>query len=82
MSNNSDLKFLLDKLPPFIQKGNKFCKLIICKDRSGYIMKYTNATNDLLDHDTNLTALTSRILQKLQELEGTKGCIIRWDFWQ
>lgn len=70
MSNNNttDLKFLLDKLPPFIQKGNNLCTLIICKDRSGYIMKYTNATNDLLDHDADLTALTSRILQKLQEL--------------
>ena len=79
MSNASDLKFLLDKLPPFIQKGNKFCKLIIWKDRSGYIMKYTNATDDLLSHDTDLTALASRILQKLQELEGTKGYIIRWD---
>jgi hypothetical protein len=82
VDQNSKLRDLLDKLPPFIQKGNKLCILNIWKENSLYMMKYTNATDDLLDHDADLTALTSRILQKLQELEGTKGFIIRWDFWQ
>jgi len=81
MSNYPDLKFLLDKLPPFIQKGDELCKLIIKKDRSYYVMQYNNATRDLLDHDSDLTALAFRMLQKLHELEGSKGYKIDWDFW-
>ena len=76
MEGNSDLKSLLDRLPPFIQKGNKLCKLIIWKDRNRYVMKYSNATDDLLSCDTDLAALASRILQKLYELEGTRGYTI------
>jgi hypothetical protein len=81
MSNNSDLGLLHDKLPPFIQKGNKLCNLLIYKESGNYIIKYTNATEDLLGHDASLSALASRILKKLYELEGTRGYIIDWDFY-
>jgi hypothetical protein len=82
MPSKPDLESLLNKLPPFIQKGNKFCKLAIYKEGGVYVKKYTNTAHELLDHDSDLTALASRMLQKLQELDGTKGYIIRWDFWQ
>jgi hypothetical protein len=71
------LELLLDKLPPFIQKRNKLCKLQITKDNSHYIIKYTNATEDLHDFDSDLTTLTIRILQKLSDLKGIKGYIIK-----
>lgn len=71
MSNNTDLKFLLDGLPAFIQKGNKFCKLIIHKQGSEWVIKYTNATDDLNDHDKDLTKLTSLVLKKLEDLRDS-----------
>lgn len=77
MSNNTDLKFLLDKLPAFIQKGNKFCKLIIHKQGSEWEIKYTNATQELLEFGNDLSVLTSRILEKLADLQNSKGYIIK-----
>ncbi len=71
------LELLLDRLPPFIQKGNKLCKLIIYKQSGNWVIKYTNTTNDLNDHDKDLTVLTSRILQKLTDLKDTKEYIIK-----
>lgn len=65
------LELLLDRLPPFIQKGNKFCKLIIHKQGSDYVIKYTNATDDLHDHNKDLTKLTSVILKKLEDLRDS-----------
>lgn len=70
---DDNLKILLYKLPPFIQKGNKFCKLIIHKQCGVWVIKYTNATNELHDFDHDLSAVAERILKKLSDLKGSKG---------
>lgn len=82
MDGMPNLQDLLDRLPPFIQKGNKYCKLHICKERDRYVMKYSSASKDLFGQDTDLAVLAARMLQKLEELDGTKGYHVDWDFWR
>ena len=42
MKSDKNTLALLDSLPPFVQDGEKYCKLSITKDHGSYVIKYSN----------------------------------------
>ena len=60
-----DTASILDKLPGFIQKGNKYCKLHIIKQGSHFIIKYSN-TKDFFVSGPDVEQVFNTMLEKLK----------------
>lgn len=71
---NGNVIIMLNDLPPFIQKGNKYCKLNITKQRNDYIIAYSNA-KEYFVFGEDIENVLNRMIDKLKNPPSDKYII-------